>query len=423
MIADFVRFMALAAICFSGILFTLWTLGRETWTLRQIAWLMLQIWFGSSYLGFSSSASFHPVLGPILLVMYAALSNTLLVTILISILSNRFATINANAKEEHLFQKAINTIEGVKADAIFSYMPPVNLLALVIIGPLAALLDEHSFHRVNVFAIRLTSFPLLIGISAWERIKWQRKRGPGVRLVTSLEEGNNSRGTMRSPISRPALIHSLMAPGSERLIGAVFASEDEGALETRQDIQASLDVVHENRGNVEDDIHGLLGFADKVYDSGPLASPLGQFFNKSSTKPASKPSKDLSGLKFEVSALRRAQAETNQLLHKMLLLQESQRHSTLTKSTPSVLKLFYTDVSTMNPEEDDYERLVKLMDKPSQERIARFHFRPDAIREFSSVQMLYHCLSEPVHCRFFDRSTASSQLSSVRSYHRSVRYI
>ena len=41
MISDFIGFMALAAVCFSGILFTLWTLGKETWTVRRIAWLML----------------------------------------------------------------------------------------------------------------------------------------------------------------------------------------------------------------------------------------------------------------------------------------------------------------------------------------------------------------------------------------------
>ncbi|KAK4686667.1 hypothetical protein P7C73_g3457, partial [Tremellales sp. Uapishka_1] len=100
MIAEFVGFMGLTIVAFSGICFCLWTLARGTWTVKQIVWLMLQIWFGSSYLGFSSSESFHPVFGPIVLISYAALSNVLLITILISILSNKFAEINANAKEE-----------------------------------------------------------------------------------------------------------------------------------------------------------------------------------------------------------------------------------------------------------------------------------------------------------------------------------
>lgn len=31
----------LAVVAFTGILFCLWTLGRQTWTIRQIVWLML----------------------------------------------------------------------------------------------------------------------------------------------------------------------------------------------------------------------------------------------------------------------------------------------------------------------------------------------------------------------------------------------
>jgi hypothetical protein len=59
-----------------------------------------QIFLGSSYLGFSSSESFHPIFGPIVLIGYAILCNVMLITILISILSNEFAEINANAQAE-----------------------------------------------------------------------------------------------------------------------------------------------------------------------------------------------------------------------------------------------------------------------------------------------------------------------------------
>lgn len=72
---------------------------------------MVQIWFGNTYLSFGQAESFHPVFGPILMTCFAALSNTLLltseqisvhvstgsyvVTVLISILSNTFARIDA----------------------------------------------------------------------------------------------------------------------------------------------------------------------------------------------------------------------------------------------------------------------------------------------------------------------------------------
>ena len=82
MIAEFIFFMGIAAICFSGLLFTLWTLSppESHWTVKSIAWLMVQIWFGNTYLSFGQAASFHPFFGPILMTGFAALSNTLLLT-------------------------------------------------------------------------------------------------------------------------------------------------------------------------------------------------------------------------------------------------------------------------------------------------------------------------------------------------------
>ncbi|KDQ56997.1 hypothetical protein JAAARDRAFT_35597 [Jaapia argillacea MUCL 33604] len=170
MIAEFVFFMGIAAICFSGLLFTLSTLdGGAHWTMRSIMWLMVQIWFGNTYLSFGQASSFHPFFGPILMTCFAALSNTLLLTILISILSNTFARIDANATQEYLFQFAITTIEGVKSDALFSYQPPFNLMALVILWPSSFVLSPRALHTFNVFLIRLTSFPVLIVIQLYER--------------------------------------------------------------------------------------------------------------------------------------------------------------------------------------------------------------------------------------------------------------
>lgn len=91
MIAEFIFFMCIAAICFSGLLFTLWTLASDKWKLKSIAWLMVQIWFGNTYLSFGQAESFHPVFGPILMTGFAALSNTLLLTSAYSLVNFRVA--------------------------------------------------------------------------------------------------------------------------------------------------------------------------------------------------------------------------------------------------------------------------------------------------------------------------------------------
>ncbi|KAF8440310.1 hypothetical protein L210DRAFT_3760506 [Boletus edulis BED1] len=169
MISEFVFFVCIAATCFSGLLLTLCTLASDEWTVRGIAWLMLQIWFGNTSLSFSTATSFHPVLGPILMTCFAALANTLLLTILISILSNTAARIGENSNQEYLFHHAITTIEGVKSDALFSYQPPFNILAFLILKPTSYVLSPRSLHSANVFLIKLTSFPILIIIALYER--------------------------------------------------------------------------------------------------------------------------------------------------------------------------------------------------------------------------------------------------------------
>jgi hypothetical protein len=83
------------------------------------------------------------------MVIYAFLSNTLLCAVAVAILGNTFAIINADAGAESMFRKAVATIEGVKADSVFSYQLPFNLIALMFLFPLSFVLNPRWFHKVN----------------------------------------------------------------------------------------------------------------------------------------------------------------------------------------------------------------------------------------------------------------------------------
>ncbi|XP_006459110.1 hypothetical protein AGABI2DRAFT_66204 [Agaricus bisporus var. bisporus H97] len=171
MIVQFVVFMGTVIICFSGLFFTLWTLGMrlDHWSFSMLGWYLIQIWLGNSYVVFSKASSIHPIFGTPLVTIFAVFSNTLLVTILISILSNTVARIDANATQEYLFQFAISTIEGFKNDALFSYQPPFNIMAFLILKPASWFLSPRALHRVNVFLIKVTSLPQLLAITVYER--------------------------------------------------------------------------------------------------------------------------------------------------------------------------------------------------------------------------------------------------------------
>ena len=130
---------------------------------------MIWIWFGLDGTGIDESPDFHWVLGPTLMIMFAFLGNTLFLTILVSMLSNTFSMIVRNAVQEIQFRRAVLTFEGVKADAIFAYFPPFNILALVIFLPLKLVIGPKLFHKVNVAAVRVLNAPILLAIAWYER--------------------------------------------------------------------------------------------------------------------------------------------------------------------------------------------------------------------------------------------------------------
>lgn len=57
----------------------------------------------------------------------------------------------------------------VKNEALFSYQPPFNILAFVILKPASWFLSPKALHNVNIFLIILTSLPQLLFIAIYER--------------------------------------------------------------------------------------------------------------------------------------------------------------------------------------------------------------------------------------------------------------
>lgn len=169
MMVDFTVLTALAAWCFGGFLLSMIWLGNGTHEPGTISIWMLWVWFGLDGTGIERSSDLHWLLGPILMVTFAFLGNTLFLTILVSMLSNTFAGIISNATAEIQYRRAVLTLEGVKSDAIFAYLPPFNILALCVLLPLKIFISPRWFHKVNVVAVRTLNAPLLLLISYLER--------------------------------------------------------------------------------------------------------------------------------------------------------------------------------------------------------------------------------------------------------------
>lgn len=169
MMARFLMLTMLAVWSFLGFFLSMYWLSEGRHKPFTIGKWMVWVWFGLDGTGIQRSSEFHWLLGPTLMIAFAVLGNTLFLTILVSTLSNTFARITRHSTSEIQFRRAVLTFEGVKADAVFSYQPPFNLLAVGILVPLKLCLSGRWFHKLNITAVRIINFPLLIAISLYER--------------------------------------------------------------------------------------------------------------------------------------------------------------------------------------------------------------------------------------------------------------
>lgn len=109
------------------------------------------------------------ILGKSLLALFLFICHFLIVTILVTVLTNSFMAVVKNAEEEHQFLFAVNTISMVKSDALFSYIAPTNIIGWLLI-PLKYTMSFKKFLRMNRLVIKLTHIPILFIIFVYERV-------------------------------------------------------------------------------------------------------------------------------------------------------------------------------------------------------------------------------------------------------------
>ena len=129
MILDLLAVLVLVVIACSGffVAFSL-SFGSDSFVGSSVSYTLFQILMGYSPAAWERWPTFN-YLGKIAMVMFLCITQFLVVTILITVLTNSFMAIVRNAHDEHQFVFAVNTISMVKSDALFSYVAPTNVLA------------------------------------------------------------------------------------------------------------------------------------------------------------------------------------------------------------------------------------------------------------------------------------------------------
>ncbi|PYI11825.1 hypothetical protein BO78DRAFT_101887 [Aspergillus sclerotiicarbonarius CBS 121057] len=110
----------------------------------------------------------YNMLGKVILTVFLFICHFVVVTILITVLTNSFMKIVQNANQEHQFLFAVNTISMVKSDALFSYVAPTNIFAWLV-TPLRYFMSFRKFVRINRTIIKITHLPILFTICFYEK--------------------------------------------------------------------------------------------------------------------------------------------------------------------------------------------------------------------------------------------------------------
>ena len=78
--------------------------------------------------------------------IFLVICHFIVVTILVTVLTNSMSNVVKQADLEHQFLFAINTIDALKSDALFSFIPPSNLLGWIF-SPLRFFIPFRRFVR------------------------------------------------------------------------------------------------------------------------------------------------------------------------------------------------------------------------------------------------------------------------------------
>ncbi|KAG6104826.1 hypothetical protein E4U31_001728 [Claviceps sp. LM219 group G6] len=166
MAVDLAAVFVLMLIMCSGF-FVFFTSSQEASDAGEVAYKIFQILMGFTPAAWDVWPSYN-WLARILMMVFLIICHFLVVTILITVLTNSFMAIASNATEEHQFVFAINTISMVKNDALFSYVAPSNIFAWLLM-PLRYCMPLKHFVWLNRTIIKVTHFPVLFIIYLYER--------------------------------------------------------------------------------------------------------------------------------------------------------------------------------------------------------------------------------------------------------------
>jgi hypothetical protein len=130
MASDLIAVFVLIVIACSGFFVAFLSFGDSN-SPKVVAYGLFQMLMGFTPTAWAMWDEYN-FLGKAILTVFLFICHFVVVTILITVLTNSFMRIVQNANQEHQFLFAVNTISMVKSDALFSYVAPTNVIAWLV---------------------------------------------------------------------------------------------------------------------------------------------------------------------------------------------------------------------------------------------------------------------------------------------------
>ncbi|KAK0641606.1 hypothetical protein B0T16DRAFT_449019 [Cercophora newfieldiana] len=216
MAIDLAAVCVLILVCCSGF-FVFFIFSRNERDPALVAYKIFQI-----LMGYTPAAwevwPHYSMMEKTLMGLFLIICHFVVVTILITVLTNSFMSIASNANQEHQFLFAINTISMVKNDALFSYIAPGNIFAWALM-PLRYCMPLKQFVLLNRSVIKATHFPLLFCIYVYEKYYLAPSMYEPTDLVENPGRGRHRSFSFSDPTNRVALFSPSIRVREESVAG------------------------------------------------------------------------------------------------------------------------------------------------------------------------------------------------------------
>ncbi|KAM3424467.1 hypothetical protein BST61_g6471 [Cercospora zeina] len=248
---EFLKFLSLVVIMFFGFSTCFSFLARGTYSFRAMNWILIKVFFGSSYLGFDVADQISPVLGPPLMLVFVALTNILLITSLISLLSNKLDKVMEHARDEYMFVYSVYVLEASTSNRLTYFYPVLNLLPLLL-RPLRLVLSPQRLRAARIVLLKATHWPLVAMILLYERALTLLEDRRKTRS-SSVRRSPNSPTSLRRPLYRKALSVSRTSPLEEqpRTARSPAAASAPGSTAARDSAERLNSVVADLHAQVQ----------------------------------------------------------------------------------------------------------------------------------------------------------------------------